>query len=209
MLLRYDVTRHNGDRVFGTSLYSEFAQEKNRPDFPGTDIECDLDLVEVVTTSDDYFSPKIYWRKDVFGADGSISPMLESYEGIPLDLAIIHLRDSWGPWILRSEILTDTHLATDCRLGVTAYNAKNKPMVAGIGQITEVDFIPATNDLPPKSGHIFTYTFSELFSGRWASPLLCGTVSGADRKQSPALYPDYSAPDGGTRPPDGRPHPVP
>jgi hypothetical protein len=146
----------------------------------------------VITTSDERFTPRIYWSDEVFGTDGDAQLLMNDREGVPLDIALIEVRPG-QVWILRSEPTMDD------RVGITISNSSGKVLFTGIGDVTPVEFTPLKPDLKPKQGHILTFVFNEVYRWRRSSPMSCGHTSGADRQASPAAYPDYSSPDGGTR----------
>lgn len=191
MLISYEFYSREGEPIRGSTLYTEIVEDKRQPEFPGSDIRCDLQRVEAVTTSDGHFSPRVYWRDDVFGTEGSPDILLEDRDGVPLDIALVQLREG-ETWIVRAEPTMNN------RIGVTISNSR-KPLFVGVGDLSEVEYTPLRERLSPKRGTSFTFTFSEIFSWRRGSPFSCGHTSGADRKHSPATMPDYSPPDGGVR----------
>lgn len=196
LLLSFEFFDRDRSPIRGATLYSQYVQEEEPPPFPGTDIRCDLERVELITTSHDRIQPKVFWNDELFGPEGRIDSMLDDRGGEPLDLALIQIREDREDftWIIRSEPTMNG------RIGVTISNTR-KPLFVGIGDITEVEFTPLREGLPRKSGHIFTFTFHEIYSWRRGSPFGCATTSGSDRVNSPSVYPDYSSPDGGVRQP--------
>jgi hypothetical protein len=197
LLLSFEFLLRDGSMSRGATLYTKYIREGEQPHFPRSDIRCDLEHVELITTSDDRFQPKVFWNNEIFGPEGRIDPMLDDRDGEPLDLALINIREDNDDftWILRSEPTIDG------RIGVTISNSR-KPLFVGIGDITEVEFTPLREGLPSKSGHIFTFTFHEIYSWRHGSPIGSAHTSGADRVSSPSVQPDYGVPDGGV---DNRP----
>ena len=192
LLASYEFTLKDGEVIRGTTLYKTIQPQKRQPDFPESSIRCDLDRVEVIVTSDARFTPKIFWSDEVFGTNGDARILREERDGVPLDIALIEVREG-QTWIVRSEPTMDD------RIGIAISNSKGKVLFTGIGDLTPVEFTPLKQDLKPKSGHVLTFVFSEVYSWRRSSPMSCGHCSGADRKESPAVYPNYSSPDGGTR----------
>jgi hypothetical protein len=192
LIATYEFTLKDGEVIRGATLYTELRQHDRQPEFPGSNIRCDLERVEVIVTSDSRFTPKIFWSDEVFGTNGNAQLMREDREGVPLDIALLEIREG-QTWIMRSEPTMDD------RIGITISNDKGKVLFTGLGDLTPVEYTPLRPDLKPKQGNIFTFSFSEVYKWRRSSPFSCGHTSGADRKESPAVYPDYSAPDGGTR----------
>lgn len=191
LLLNFEFTLRSGEVVRGTSLYKTFELQEHQPDFPGSDIKCDLERVEVVVTTDPRIRPKIFWREDVFGVNGNGLLLTEERDGVPLDIALIEALEG-QVWILRSEPTLDQ------RIGITISNSNGKVLFTGIGDLTPHTFTSENPDLKPVQGHIFTFYFSEIYSFQRSSPMSCGHTSGADRKESPALYPNFDRSDGGT-----------
>jgi hypothetical protein len=189
-LVNFDFIRRDGKRVRGTTLYKRIEQRDSQPDFPGARIQCDLDRVEVIVTSDDEFAPEVYWSFDVFGPDGNAELMREPRDGEPLDIALVKIREG-QVWVVRAEPTLDN------QIGIAICNAKGKTLFTGIGNLTPVQYVPLREGLEPKAGTAFTFFFREVYSWAWSSPIGCATTSGADRVNSPAIYPDYGAPDGG------------
>lgn len=190
LLLNFEFILRDGEVARGTSLYKTREPQKRQPDFPGSDIKCDLERVEVVVTTDLRIRPKIFWRDDVFGKNGNGLLLTEERDGIPLDIALIEALEG-QVWILRSEPTLDN------RIGITISNSKGKVLFTGIGDLTPHTFTSENPDLKPVQGHIFTFFFNEIYSFRRSSPMSCGHTSGADRVSSPAVYPDYDSSDGG------------
>lgn len=192
LLASYEFTLSDGEVIRGATLYTKIEPQSSQPDFPNSDIQCDLERVEVVTTSDARFTPKIFWSNAVFGPEGNAKLLLEEREGVPLDIALVEIRKG-QTWVVRSEPTMND------RLGITIANDKGKVLFVGIGDLTPVEFVPLKKGLKPKKGHVLTFVFNEIYSWRRSSPMRCGHTSGADQQASPAIYPDYSVPDGGTR----------
>jgi hypothetical protein len=192
LLASYEFTLRDGEVLRGATLYTELRPEKEQPEFPGSDIRCDLEHVEVVTTSDRRFTPRIYWSDEVFGPQGNAELLMQDRDGVPLDIALFYVRRG-QTWIVRAEPTMDD------RVGISIANRNGKVLFTGIGDVTPVEFTPLRPGLEPKSGHVLTFTFNEVYKWRRSSPMSCGHTSGSDRKESPSVYPDYSSPDGGTR----------
>jgi hypothetical protein len=191
MLASYEFILRDGEVLRGATLYSELRREEYQPDFPGSDIRCDLERVEVIATSDERFMPKIFWSDEVFGESGDAA-LLTGDRQDPLDIGLIQIRED-QVWIIRSEPTIDD------RIGISVFNDRGKVLFTGVGDLTPVEYSPLRHGLPPKKGHVLTFTFHEVFKWRRSSPMECGHTSGSNRVNSPAAYPDYSAPDGGTR----------
>jgi hypothetical protein len=185
VLLTYHFILEDGAVLRGAALRSKVQPEECQPEFPGSDIRCDLERVEIVILSDARFAPKIFWSDEVFGANGNAQLLLDEREGVPLDIALIELTPSGPVWIMRSEPTTDD------RIGMTVSNSKGKVLFAGIGDLTPVELLPLKKNLKPRKGHVVTFGFHEIYKWRRAS--LGGTAhtTGSVRHSSPAAFPDY------------------
>jgi hypothetical protein len=189
-LANFDFVRRDGERVRGTTLYKRIEQRDSQPDFPGASIRCDLDRVEVIVTSAEGFTPEVYWSLDVFGPEGNADLMRETRDGEPLDIALVKIREG-QVWVVRAEPTLDD------QIGIAICNDKGKTLFTGVGNLAPVQYVPLREGLEPRSGTAFTFFFQEVYSWAHSSPFGCATTSGADRVNSPAIYPDYGAPDGG------------
>jgi hypothetical protein len=190
LLASYEFILRDGEVLRGTTLSTEVIAQERQPEFPGSD--CDLEGVEVITTTDARFTPKIFLAADVFGPDGEASLLMEDLDGELRDIALLEVREG-QVWIVRTEPTLDD------RVGVTIANADGKVLFTGIGDVTPVEFTPLREGLKRKRGHVLTFAFSEIYKWRRSSPMQCGHTAGAYRAPSPAVNPDYSAPDGGTK----------
>jgi hypothetical protein len=190
LLATYAFVLRDGEVVKGTTMYADIRAEERQPEFSGCDMVCDLDHVEVVTTSDERFTPKIFWSNDIFGPKGNGELLLEHRNGHLLDIGLFHVREG-QTWLIQTEPTLDD------RIGVAISNESGKTLFTGVGDLTPVEFIPLREGLEPKSGHVFTFVFNSVYNWRHSSPFGSAHTSGADRVNSPSVYPDYSAPDGG------------
>lgn len=193
LLAHYEFTLKDGEVIRGTTLHTKIERQDRHPEFPGSKIRCDLDRTHVIVTSDARFAPKIFWSNDVFGTDGDAQLLRLERDGLPLDIALIEIREG-QTWIVRSEPTMDN------RIGISVSNSSAKVLFTGIGNLFPVQYTPLRPNLRPKQGNILTFVFNEVYSWRRSSPLSCGHCAGATTVPAPAAWPDYSAPDGGTTP---------
>lgn len=190
LLLNFEFMLRDGEIVRGTGLYKTVQPQRYQPDFPGTDIKCDLERVEVIVTTDPRIRPKVFWREDVFGVNGNGLLLTEERDGVPLDIALVEALEG-QVWIVRSEPTLDS------RIGITISNTNGKVLFTGIGDLTPHTFTSEDPEVKPIQGHFFTFYFSEVYSFRRSSPMSCAHTSGADRQMSPAIDPTLKHPDGG------------
>ena len=191
ILFSYRFVNEDAKRLDGTTLWSHDRPEKTQPKFPRTSIKCDLERVTHVETSEGVLAVKIYWSDEIFGSDGNGLLLKEGKPGgPPRDIALLELHAGQA-WIVRSEPTLDD------RIGVVVANVYGMPLMAGVGDLTPVDFTPVRKGLPPKRGHIFTCLLREIYSSRVQNPTGPAHTSGAARRECPACRPDYKAPDGG------------
>lgn len=190
--LTYDLTLRDGKRIKGATLRTITGAEERQPDFPGSKIKCDLETVDTVTTTHSSLgiTPKFFWAEEIFGREGNPLLLLEDREGIPQDIALIHIREG-QTWIVRSEPTLDNYL------GITVSNERNKVLFAGTGDLVEVEFTPLKPNLPPKQGHQLIMTIQEIYRWKYSSPMSSGHTCGSTRRDCPASHPDYGSPDGG------------
>jgi hypothetical protein len=189
LLATYKFALKGGEIIRGATLYTKIEPKECQPEFPGSDIRCDLERVNVVITSNPRFVPNIFWSDEIFGTKGDARLLCQG-DDMPRDIALIEI-PGCQTWIMRSEPTADE------RIGITIANTKGRVLFTGIGDITAVEFIPLKAHLRPKQGHVFTFSFNAVYPWKMANPMDCAHASGADRQPSPAIYPDYSAPDGG------------
>jgi hypothetical protein len=187
----YEVSLAEGEFLKGATIGMDIGPERVQPGFEGSDIECDLERVFRLRTTNGDLAPKIFWADSIFGADGDARLLLEDRKGALHDIALIQVTED-EVWIARSEPTLDN------RLGITVANEENKVLLLGLGDLIEVDLEPTTPELPPKKGHQLIVTLHESYKWKHASPSGCGHTTGSVRTTSPAAFPDYSAPDGGT-----------
>jgi hypothetical protein len=173
--LTYDFTLDNGERIKGGSLRTEINPERDQPEFPGSDIQCDLENVDSIVLSDDR-TVQVFWAQDVFGPDGDPLLLMEDQ---PRDLGLIVTCEG-QTWILRSEPTLDD------RIGLNISNERGKTLFTGVGDLVEI--------AEPRI-HQLIASFDAVYRWRRSSPKACAHCHGAVRKGGGG--PDYSAPDGG------------
>jgi hypothetical protein len=133
LLAPYEFALKSGEIIRGATLYTKIERREHQPDFPGTDIRCDLERVNVVVTSGQRFSPHIYWCDEIFGTNGDAQLLRQAREdGMPRDIGLIEIPDC-QKWIIRSEPTVDG------RIGITILNSKGRILFCGIGDITPVE----------------------------------------------------------------------
>jgi hypothetical protein len=187
LVASYEFTLKGGEVIRGATLYSKTERQEKQPHFPGSNIRCDLERVEVIHTSDARFRPRIFWSDQIFGKDGNAQLLKELRNEGPLDIALVEVQKDCQPWIVRSEPTLDD------RIGITVSSSKGQVLFTGIGDLTPVEFTPRKPELKPRQGHILTFVFREVYSWRMYNPMDCGHTTGSVRKESPNAYPDYSA----------------
>lgn len=188
MFINYEFLLKGGKITRGTTKRKVIESHKCQPEFPGSDIRCDLERVEAIVTSDDLYRPRIFWSDEVFGVHGNGRLLKEAQ----LDIALIDIPDC-QTWLMRSEPTLDD------MVGLTVINSKGRLLFAGIGDLVPTEFEPIdrASKLMPIQGFVFTYWIKEVF--RWGTPNPVGSAhtSGADRKVSPAVFPNYRPIGGG------------
>lgn len=187
----YEFVLPNGEPLKGATLGISVGAEKRQPEFHGSEIKCDLERVFTLKTSNAGLNPKIFWADDIFGAEGDGLLMLGHHQGVPHDIALLQVHEN-ETWIARSEPTLDK------RLAITVSNQKNKVLLLGVGDLVEVDFEPNRPGLPPKKGHELIATLHETYKWIQSNPVSCASCAGSVRQSTPAAWPNYSAPDGGT-----------
>ena len=80
---------NTGETVKGATLWTKYVRERVHPEFPGSSLRCNLDMVETIITTDKRFTPKIFWSDAIFGPNGNPLLLQEYSDGGPSDIAII------------------------------------------------------------------------------------------------------------------------
>lgn len=150
---------------------TKVVREKSQPRFPSSKIKCDLDNVDLILSSLDR-PIKVYWSKDVFGANGNILRLLEKgYR----EIALITIGDD-HTWVMRAEPTMDG------QVGLTVFDQKNQVRLIGVGDVVEV------NHRKTRAYH-FIATYREVYSWGSRNPRGCEHFHAGHNKHAPTTQP--------------------
>lgn len=172
--------REGDQDIRGVSLWTRLEHDSEVPNFPGVDMQVNVDAVDKVEMSTGHVL-SVWWNVDYFGR--KIGDPHRLMEDRLHDVAVM-LLPGHGPWLLRGEPTLDGFV------GVQVINEEGKCLFIGTGHVVDLE--------TPQPHTQFIYTFNEVYSWVRASPLSgCTSVRGSMRREFPEALPQIETPDGG------------